>query len=124
MCPYMISKMAKDNQQYFPLALFSLCVTCIGNFHRSHTTVQAMKVPYFQLTVLIWMPHCRSDQRSRQARNSNAFKLLVLLVILDNGPLILDGVFSHVSHLFKYILSHLVHQTTLTHYSILTVLGI
>jgi len=51
------------------------------------------EVTHFQLTVLMWMPHCRSDQRSRQARNSNAFKLLVLLVILDNGPLILGEVF-------------------------------
>lgn len=35
-----------------------------------------------ELTVLILIPHCKSVQRSRQARNKRAFKLLVLLVTL------------------------------------------
>jgi hypothetical protein len=46
----------------------------------------------------MWMPHCRSDQRSLHARRSNAFKLLVLLVILDNGPLILALGLLRMSH--------------------------
>lgn len=82
----------KVNYLYFQLAFPSPYATCNGNICPSYTTIQATEITHFQLTVLMWMPHCRSDQRSRQARNSNAFKLLVLLVILDNGPLILDEV--------------------------------
>ena len=89
----MCSIMRRVNYLYFPLAFPSLYAACNGNFRPPYATVQATEVTHFQLTVLMWMPHCRSDQRSRQARNSNAFKLLVLLVILDNGPLILDEVF-------------------------------
>lgn len=93
--------MCKINYLYFPLAFPSPFATCNGNIRPSYATVQATEVTHFQLTVLMWMPHCRSDQRSRQARNSNAFKLLVLLVILDNGPLILDEVFFHIGLIFS-----------------------
>lgn len=45
------------------------------------------------LTVLIWIPHCKSDHLSLHALNKSAFKLLVLLVTLLGSISVLNCLF-------------------------------